>query len=246
MSAMGRDPQVRADGRASVGPRPLYARMTAAAAALVVTLVTLLGGLGILPSGQSAAAQPPAGSSPQAGGSAAGVPVTPNATSRSGAAMSLSSGLASGKPPAARTGDQEVVPAVPADSGSGRRIVFDVTGQRVWLVGHQHGKDTVRRTYLVSGSVTDNLKTGSYAVYSKSMHAVGVDDSGTMRYMVRFAHGPNAAIGFHDIPMLRGAPVQTRDQLGTAESHGCIRQWRPDAQALWRFAPVGTKVVVVA
>jgi lipoprotein-anchoring transpeptidase ErfK/SrfK len=66
-----------------------------------------------------------------------------------------------------------------------------------------------------------------------------------MRYMVRFAHGPNAAIGFHDIPMLNGHLEETRDDLGTPESHGCIRQWRPDARALWRFAPVGTTVVVV-
>jgi lipoprotein-anchoring transpeptidase ErfK/SrfK len=40
--------------------------------------------------------------------------------------------------------------------------------------------------------------------------------------------------------------VQTRDQLGSPQSHGCIRQWRPDARALWRFAPRGTKVVVTA
>ena len=64
--------------------------------------------------------------------------------------------------------------------------------------------------------------------------------------MVRFAHGPNAAIGFHDIPVLDGAKVQTRDQLGTPQSHGCIRQLRADAKALWDFAPVGTTVVVVA
>jgi lipoprotein-anchoring transpeptidase ErfK/SrfK len=67
-----------------------------------------------------------------------------------------------------------------------------------------------------------------------------------MRYMVRFAHGAHAAIGFHDIPVLHDALVQTRAELGTARSHGCIRQWRPDARALWRFAPVGTTVVVHA
>ena len=43
-----------------------------------------------------------------------------------------------------------------------------------------------------------------------------------------------------------GAPLQTAAQLGTPQSHGCIRQWQPDAIALWNFAPVGTKVVVVA
>jgi hypothetical protein len=135
---------------------------------------------------------------------------------------------------------------VPVSSGSGRRIVFDISDQRVWLVAASSGADEVRRTYPVSGSLTDNLRPGTYSVYSKSLHAWGIEDSGTMRYMVRFAHGANAAIGFHDIPVWHGRYVQTRAQLGTPRSHGCIRQWRPDARALWRFAPVGTKVVVVA
>jgi hypothetical protein len=117
--------------------------------------------------------------------------------------------------------------------------------QRVWLVDQVRGEDKVTRTYPVSGSVTDNLHPGTYAVYSKSLHAVGIEDSGTMEYMVRFAHGANAAIGFHDVPISHGRLVQTREQLGIPRSHGCIRQWRPDARALWRFAPVGTKVVVL-
>jgi lipoprotein-anchoring transpeptidase ErfK/SrfK len=121
--------------------------------------------------------------------------------------------------------------------------VFAIGAQRVWLVDGRHH---VRRTYPVSGSVTDNLAPGRYHVYSTSLHAIGVDDSGTMRYMVRFAQGERAAIGFHDIPVLDGHLVQTRAQLGTPLSHGCIRQWRPDAKALWRFAPVGTSVVVLA
>jgi lipoprotein-anchoring transpeptidase ErfK/SrfK len=118
--------------------------------------------------------------------------------------------------------------------------------QRVWLVDATSAGDVVRRTYLVSGSVTDNLGPGTYEVYSRSEHAWGIDDSGTMRYMVRFAHGASAAIGFHDIPVDDGERVQTRAELGTPRSHGCIRQWRPDAKALWDFAPVGTEVVVVA
>ncbi|MGH3354503.1 MAG: L,D-transpeptidase, partial [Nocardioidaceae bacterium] len=67
----------------------------------------------------------------------------------------------------------------------------------------------------------------------------------TMRYMVRFAHGARASIGFHDIPVdRRGEPVQTRAQLGRRLSSGCVRQARPDAKALWRFAGLGTRVVV--
>jgi lipoprotein-anchoring transpeptidase ErfK/SrfK len=62
--------------------------------------------------------------------------------------------------------------------------------------------------------------------------------------MVRFAHGTRAAIGFHDIPVYQGERLQTAAELGTPQSHGCIRQRRVDAKALWDFAPVGTTVVV--
>jgi lipoprotein-anchoring transpeptidase ErfK/SrfK len=133
--------------------------------------------------------------------------------------------------------------ALPPRSGSGRRVVFDMSAQRVWLVAPT---GRVRRTYLVSGSAVDNLGPGHYEVYSRSRHAVSYDYEETMRYMVRFTQGERAAIGFHDIPRDdRGRPVQTRAQLGRPLSSGCIRQARPDAIALWRFAGIGTSVVVV-
>ena len=104
---------------------------------------------------------------------------------------------------------------------------------------------SVRRTYLVSGSVEDNLDPGRYTVFSKSRWAVGVDDSGVMEFFVRFAHGKHAAIGFHTIPTKLGTALQTRAQLGTPQSHGCIRQAKADAVSLWSFAPEGTPVVVI-
>jgi hypothetical protein len=108
-------------------------------------------------------------------------------------------------------------------------------------------EEKVRRTYLVSGSVYDNLDPGTFQVYSRDKDAVGIDDSGTMRFFVRFTKGPSgAAIGFHDIPVDEGLPVQTIAQLGTPLSHGCIRQQAADAIALWKFAPIGTTVVVTA
>ncbi|OIJ23833.1 L,D-transpeptidase [Nocardioides luteus] len=131
---------------------------------------------------------------------------------------------------------------LPADSGTGRRAVFSISRQRVWIVSAA-GK--TRRTYPVSGSVYDNLEPGTYRVFSRSKHAKGIDDSGTMQWFVRFTRGPRAAIGFHNIPVDKGKRVQTRAQLGTPLSHGCIRQAEPDAKAMWRFARLGTKVVVV-
>ena len=123
-------------------------------------------------------------------------------------------------------------------------MVFSESAQRVWLVG---ADETVQRTYLVSGSIYENLEPGTFAVYSRSEDAIGIDDSGTMKYFVRFTQGTSgAAIGFHDIPVDDGRPIQTVAQLGTPLSHGCIRQRRKDAIALWDFAPEGTKVVVTA
>lgn len=139
---------------------------------------------------------------------------------------------------------EEELPAVPAKSGTGRRVVFDQTAQRVWLVLDD---GTIDRTYLVSGSRFDNLQPGSYRVESRSRHAVAFDNSGTMEYFIRFATGWRAPIGFHSIPKyLDGTPEQTEEQLGTRLSAGCVRQKDSDAKYLWDWAPVGTPVTVVA
>ncbi|KRF00293.1 hypothetical protein ASG88_13095 [Nocardioides sp. Soil777] len=214
---------------------PRYGRIVLALASCVVTAVSVLGGVGVLPVERepAAAADRAAGATAPDGGTAvlSGSTTTPAAPTPTTPA------------PTPTVVAPAVDPAVvPADSGIGRRVVFSEGAQRVWLVGADDG---VRRTYLVSGSLTDNLQPGSYEVWSRSRWAVGIDDSGVMEYFVRFAHGQRAAIGFHSIPTKDDQPLQTRAQLGTPQSHGCIRQAMPDAVAMWRFASAGTTVVVV-
>jgi len=139
--------------------------------------------------------------------------------------------------------DQPLDLSVPPGSGDGRRVVFDMSEQRVWLIRHN---GNVRRTYLVSGSRVDNLQAGAYEVYSRSRHAISYTGNSTMDYMVRFTVGERAAIGFHDIPVdAEGDPLQGLDELGTPTSAGCIRQRTLDAKVMWAFADVGTAVVVV-
>ena len=221
-------------GRRRAEVRPRYGRVAILTAAVTVTAIAVLGGFGLLPPGpEDASAEPDA--------------YVPSAAERPSQALTPAD-------QAERRRDLEVVPAtkvrrsttttatLPTHSGSGRRIVFSESEQRVWLVD---GSGRVTRSYLVSGSATDNLHPGTYAVFSKSRHAVGIDDSGTMEYFVRFTHGDGGgAIGFHTIPVDDGAAVQTTAQLGTPLSHGCVRQRTADAIALWAFAPIGTTVVV--
>jgi hypothetical protein len=203
--------------------RPRWDRVVLVLASATVTTVAVLAGAGVLPAereGAVAAERDTARLAAQA----TPTPVVPTT-------------------PTPSTATPEPDPAVvPAGSGSGRRVVFSESEQRVWLVT---AAGTVRRTHLVSGSLTDNLRPGTYEVWSRSRWAVGIDDSGVMEYFVRFAHGKRAAIGFHSIPTKDGEPLQTRAQLGTPQSHGCIRQALPDAVATWRFATAGTTVVVV-
>lgn len=204
--------------------RPRYGRIALAVAALAVTAFSVLGGVGVIPTAPSAATgdRPSAAAEPSS---------SPSETAVVEPALQ--------GPSAPAEIDPELLPA---DSGKGRRIVFSETEQRVWLV-RENG--TVRRTYLVSGSTEDNLDPGRYSVYSKSRWAVGVDDSGVMEFFVRFAQGEQAAIGFHTIPTKLGTALQSRAQLGTPQSHGCIRQAKADAISLWNFAPEGTTVVVI-
>jgi L,D-transpeptidase catalytic domain len=208
--------------------RPRYGRIVLALAALLVTGFSVLGGVGLIPTAISAA---------EGGRLSAAIKPAPSPSEPAEVEpVALGPGIPA---EAARQADAE---ALPAESGKGRRIVFSEEAQRVWLV-RKNG--TVRRTYLVSGSVEDNLDPGRYSVYSKSRWAVGVDDSGVMEFFVRFAHGEQAAIGFHTIPTKLGTALQSRAQLGTPQSHGCIRQAEADAISLWKFAPEGTPVVVI-
>jgi hypothetical protein len=132
-------------------------------------------------------------------------------------------------------------PPVPADSGSGRRIVYSNSGQRVWLI--EHGEQVVT-SYLVSGKKF-TPRPGNYEVFSKSRHAYSHDGI-TMEYMVRFAWGKRLAIGFHSIPKYsNGVPMQTPEELGTYQSAGCVRQHVDQAEFLFGWADLGTKVIVL-
>lgn len=142
------------------------------------------------------------------------------------------------------TDHQAKLPTPPTDSGHGRRIIFDQSEQRVWLVA---ADGEVKRSYLVTGSNRDNLHPGIYDVQSRTRYARAYKGSGTFEFFVRFTQGRNAPIGFHSVTADKaGRLVYARAELGTARTPGCVEQWRTDAHALWEFAPVGTKVVVTA
>lgn len=132
-------------------------------------------------------------------------------------------------------GEAKARHSLPRNSGSGVRVVYSLGGKRVWLVGTN---DQVIRTYPVSPSSVSPAP-GTYAVTSRSPRVPGSDGI-TVEHVVRFASVDGVVIGF-------SAAVDGSTPDPNAERKtGGIREKRADGKALWAFAKVGTKVVVVA
>ena len=138
--------------------------------------------------------------------------------------------------------------SLPANSGTGRRIVYSKSLQKVWVTD---SAGALIKEHRISGRLAwcDPLP-GQYQVFSRSRYTFSIANPSIIwGYMVRFTKGCNGGnIGFHEIPTnkITGNKEQTEAQLGTPLSGGCVRQAVSDAIWIWNWAYVGTKVVVLA
>ncbi|WP_425573372.1 hypothetical protein [Streptomyces albidochromogenes] len=145
-----------------------------------------------------------------------------------------------GKAPAAHATHAPKAPvkkdalAVPAQSGTGTRVVYALAERRVWLVD---GNGRATRTFKVAPS-TVSPPPGSYAVGSRSGLITG-SDGVQVEHVVRFTTVEGVPIGFS--AAVDGS-MRTPDPRNKT---GGVRMRRPDGDALWSFATVGVKVVVV-
>ncbi len=130
--------------------------------------------------------------------------------------------------------DKEHPAALPAGSGKGERVVYSVDDDRVWLVG-AGGK--VKRTFEVDPGTVDPAP-GVYAVTSRSNKVTGTDGV-PVEHVVRFTSVGGVAIGFS------AAVDKTAPAPGTTARTGGIRETRSDGDAMWDFATIGHKVVVI-
>lgn len=148
-------------------------------------------------------------------------------------------------PDDAITGPIEPSP-LPQKSGTGRRVVYDISDRRVWLVnadGSLHG------TWKVTGR-PGKPAPGTYKVFSKSKTTRTVDGKYRFGHMVRFARAASGvAIGFHDLPYstVTGKPIMPASKIGEPgyRSGGCVRQRPRDAEEMYRWAKIGTVVVTL-
>jgi hypothetical protein len=131
---------------------------------------------------------------------------------------------------------------VPAQSGGGRRIVYSLSAQQMWVL---EADESVVRTYLVSGRRLrldgGYRQTGSWKIFAKKNARCG----GQCLQWLSVYRSKTGTIAFHQIPLKRGVPVQADAELGQPRSEGCVRQSATDAAWLWQWAAVGERVVMV-
>ncbi|MEU2572606.1 hypothetical protein ACIP3B_12820 [Streptomyces anulatus] len=124
--------------------------------------------------------------------------------------------------------------AVPAASGKGERVVYALKDRRVWLVDEDN---KAIRTFTVMPSPV-SPPPGVHQVTSRSGTVRG-SDGVPIEHVVRFANVDEVAIGFS------AAQDGSMASPDPTSKTGGVRMKRADGNAMWTFATVGAKVVVV-
>ncbi|MFG2956230.1 hypothetical protein ACGF5O_21215 [Streptomyces sp. NPDC048291] len=127
-------------------------------------------------------------------------------------------------------------PAVPAASGSGRRIVYSVGDKRVWTVDAS-GKAT--RTFPVwPGTV--GPAPGTYTI-GRTLSATTGSDGVQIEHVLYFASGSGLSIAFSNAVDGSSPPPAAAGKQTSG-----IRMHKADGAALWTFGTEpNTKVTVV-
>ncbi|WP_055573164.1 L,D-transpeptidase, partial [Streptomyces prasinopilosus] len=140
----------------------------------------------------------------------------------------------SAEPEAKETGAEPRESAVPAGSGTGRRIVYSLGTRQVWLVD---ASDAPRRSFEVwPGTVAPD--PGTYTIGTRTEATTG-SDGVDIEHIVYFAAKSGVSIAFSNaVDGSSPPPAEGR-------STGGIRVAKADGEALWAFGTTGTTVRVV-
>ncbi|MFD6436771.1 hypothetical protein [Streptomyces venezuelae] len=130
--------------------------------------------------------------------------------------------------------DKKNPAAVPAQSGTGERVVYSLEDDRVWLV-EASGK--AKQTFKVTPGTVDPAP-GTYAVTSRTGRVTGTDGV-PIENVVVFTLTDGVAVGFS------AAVDGSTPKPDPSKKTGGIRQSREQAKAMWEFALRDKKVVVV-
>ncbi|SBT89833.1 hypothetical protein GA0115233_101287 [Streptomyces sp. DI166] len=125
---------------------------------------------------------------------------------------------------------------VPDGSGTGRRIVYSLGENRVWLVD---ASEATRRTFAVWPGTVDP-EPGKYTVGQRTEDPITGSDGVRIEHVVYFAVRSGVNVAFSNA-VDGSSPPPPADGART----GGIRMSDKDGSALWAFGTAGTTVTVV-
>ncbi|MFJ2266197.1 hypothetical protein ACIOHO_07390 [Streptomyces sp. NPDC087849] len=132
--------------------------------------------------------------------------------------------------------DKKPPAVLPVGSGTGKRVVYALKDRQVWLVD-EAGKAV--RTFEVMPSAL-SPKPGTYQVGTPRQGPPTKGSDGVMiEHVVRFTMVEGVSVGFS--AAVDGSMESPDPTLKT----GGVRMSRADGDAVWEFATIRTKVVVV-
>ena len=114
-----------------------------------------------------------------------------------------------------------------AAAGAGRRIEVSLRRQVALLV---EGWRVVRIVHVSTGASASPTPRGSYRIFRKELRSWSIPFRQWLPYASYFTGG----IAFHEYPHVPAYPA----------SHGCVRVPAHDAPLVYRFARMGTRVIV--
>ncbi|WP_166028859.1 L,D-transpeptidase family protein [Streptomyces chilikensis] len=124
--------------------------------------------------------------------------------------------------------------SVPPESGTGRRLVYALEADRVWLVD---ASDKALRSFTVWPGTMDP-EPGEYEAGTRTAATTG-SDGVAIEHVVYFAFSGGVNFAFsHASDGASPAPAEGKRTAG-------VRMPVEDGTALWEFASTGTPVVVV-
>jgi len=122
-----------------------------------------------------------------------------------------------------------------------KKIVVDISQQRCW----RYEGDTLLNTWRCSTGRNNSTKTGSFRVQSKLRKAYGSTWNIWMPWWMGIYWSGPVENGIHGLPWNAKTGGRTWAGLvGTPITYGCIMLTDKSAETLWKWADIGTRVII--
>ena len=133
-------------------------------------------------------------------------------------------------------------PAAPAATGGGKRIVIDLSAQRMYV--YQNGQ-MIWNWVVSTGRPGQETAVGHYSVLNRIPNAYASTWGLQMPYWLGIYWAGRLQNGIHALPIQANGTRLWDGYLGQRVSFGCVILGTQNAATLYNWAPVGTPVDIV-